>query len=94
MFIWRQTVLLQLCEIKITERNAHKCQDVAGEWSNCFVIRVRIAHQNDVQNDGQENDEDEVEEEEGFEVEDDLVDHGDNIAEVHENLHEIECLHQ
>ena len=57
-----------------------------------MVIDIGIRHDEHIQNDGKENHEQEIEEQERPEIKDDLVNHGNDVAEVHEYFHEVECL--
>ena len=74
-------------EVKVSEGKSESGEQVSSQEADFAVLR-RLVPSNDVEDHGEHDDQNEEEHQEDFEIDDNTNDHGYDVAEIREDLHE------
>lgn len=80
-------------KVKVSEGKSESGEQVSSQKAN-FAVLCRLVPSNDVEDHGEHDDQNEEEHQEDFEINDNTDDHGYDVAEVREDLHEHQRLDQ
>ena len=80
-------------EVEVAQGESERREQVASKVTNPCILGCLVPR-NDVESHGEHDNENEEEDQEDLKVEDDINDHGDDVTEVCEDLHEYERLDQ